>query len=62
MEIKHLTFAVSHSAVHKLKAKWGAPPTVAARSLATMYDATRVCVFCNQFFLEHIEQVALEDY
>ena len=38
------------------------PPTVAARSPATMYDATRVCVFCNQFFLEHIEQVALEDY
>ena len=46
-DLKNLAFLVSHAAVQRLRSRWGAPQTPAARSIASIYDGTRVCVFCN---------------
>ena len=38
-EAKNLGFTVSQNAIHRLRSRWGAPSTAAARSVATLYNA-----------------------
>ena len=59
--MKQLQHIVTHAAVQRLRARWGAPATHAMRSVATLYDSTRVCVFCNQFFIADIEAYIEEE-
>ena len=55
-ETKNLGFTVTHNAIHRLRSRWGAPSTAAARSVATLYNAAHVCIFCTQFFCSEMDR------
>lgn len=55
-EAKNLGFTVSQNAIHRLRSRWGAPSTAAARSVATLYNAAHVCIFCTQFFCSEVDR------
>ena len=55
-ETKNLGFTVSQNAIHRLRSRWGAPSTAAARSVATLYNAAHVCIFCTQFFCSEVDR------
>ena len=53
---KNLGFTVSQNAIHRLRSRWGAPSTAAARSVATLYNAAHVCILCTQFFCSEVDR------